>query len=228
MARKRQSDKSNSTRTRRRSQPGTKLSHEQKLQFVSRHYPTIDPDNKRAVSERYKQLIRFPLYLQRPVKSESNREELKKRGFVVTEKGVVVDGPRDAHRQPIKGTRVSIGKGGVVKFAIKRRRDFIVGFTAAEKKEFAKDPDAFTKKKLAELSKSNPSLGRAKRPQVRLQWGAYQATKDFTTTYFSKRYFAAQGTNAEKKIDKLTGLHIVIHIPRERKSHAKGTKRRRK
>jgi hypothetical protein len=229
MARQRQTDKQNSTRKRQRSQAAPRVDHETKLKFVVKHYPQIDPDNTRAVSRRYRELIRFPLYLQRPVENKSTRDELKRRGFFVTEKGVIVDGPRNVHRQPIKGSRVRVSKNGTVVFSNKRRRDFIVGFTPAEKKEFAKDPDKFTKKKLDELRKSNPSLRRVKRPQVRLQWGAYQATKDFTANYFSKQYFAARRRTQEKKIDKLTGLHIVIHIPRERKTSAKksGRKNRR-
>ena len=165
--------------------------------------------------------------------------ELQEHGFRTTKKGrgygVVVDGPRDSRRRPIKGARVTVERGGVVKIAVKQRRDFVYGFTKREKKEFARDPESFTKKKLAELRKQFPTLARSRKPQVRLQWGAYQATKDFAPSYFTSKYFEKianphrrppKGKKRPKKIDTLTGLHIVIHIPRKKNAKTKGRKRK--
>ena len=161
--------------------------------------------------------------------------ELQRHGFRTTKKGrgygVVVDGPRDARRRPIKGAKVEVLKGGVVKTSVKQRRDYVYGFTKNEKKAFARNPEAFTAKKLRELRELFPSLARSRKPQVRLQWGAYQATKDFAPNYFTSRYFEkfashrpAKGKKRPKKIDTLTGLHIVIHVPKK-KAHGK-TKRK--
>lgn len=174
--------------------------------------------------------------------------ELQAHGFrtapAVKGKGfnVIIDGPRNKRREQIKGSRVSVLKGGVIKTSVGARRDFIYGFTKKEKKEFAKDPEAFTKKKMSELERIFPSLRQTKKKQVRLQWGAYEATKDFAPTHWLKmgsgQYFNAQTPEMKRKKatgklrDRLTGLHIVIHIPKRSKAHnrvrenGKGKKRR--
>lgn len=178
---------------------------------------------------------RVPKELERPA-TKRQREELKAHGFRTTKRGVIVDGPRDKRREPIKGAKLQILKGGVIKTSVGQRRDFIYGFTKKEKREFAKDPAAFQKKKLAELRVMFPTLKRARKPQIRLQWGAYQATKDFAPSYFTAQYFAAVSPeeirkagkrNARPRADKLTGLHIVVHVAKEKgKRRAKGRKRK--
>jgi hypothetical protein len=177
---------------------------------------------------------RIPKELERPATARQ-RDELKKHGFRTTKKGVIVDGPRDKNRQPIKGAKLEVLKGGVIKTSVKQRRDFIYGFTRQEKREFAKNPGAFEAKKMKELESLFPSLKKAKKKQIRLQWGAYQATKDFAPSYFTARYFAAVSPEEVRKVgkkkakpraDKLTGLHIVIHVPTKKAKRAKGRKRK--
>lgn len=178
---------------------------------------------------------KIPKHIERAVPDKSTRRTLARHGFRTTGKGVVIDGPRNRKREPIKGARVKVMSHGTVKTSVGQRRDFIYGFTAKEKREFAKDPGGFQKKKLTELERIFPSLRAARKKQVRLQWGAYQATKDFTPTYFSAKYFASISNeeirkvgkkHATPRLDKLTGLHIVIHVPKKKGKRAKGGKKK--
>lgn len=192
----------------------------------------IERARKRRASERAAE--RIPKELERPA-TKAQREELRRHGFRTTKRGVIVDGPRNKRREPIKGARLEILKGGVIKTSVGERRDFIYGFTRKEKREFAKNPAAFEKKKLAELRSIFPTLKKARRPQVRLQWGAYQATKDFAPSYFTAKYFSTISPeevrkvgkkNARPRADKLTGFHIVVHVHAKRKTNGKGRKRK--
>lgn len=195
-------------------------SHDQKLAFISKYERVPDPYNTRAVNRRYSTLRKFPLYLQRPA-NKSTREHLKERGFFVTQKGVIIDSPRDSKRKQIKGAVLDIQSDATIKWTVTRetkkqrtiRSDYIIGFTKKEKREFAANPNAFIEKKKAELKKTKAGL-RGKRDsqiQVRLQWGAYQATKDFHQGYFTKRYSHLPERDLKRVHDRLTGLHIVVH-----------------
>jgi hypothetical protein len=198
-----------------------------KLAFIRKHGNHVDPTNTRQVNRKYNQLKRVPWYLEQKATAKQ-RKILKERGHRVTDKGVIVDGPRNKYREKIPGSKMSIGKDGTIKWTITKRvkqrdgsykqitasrRDFIVGLTAAEKKEFALDPQAFIDKKLAELKERYPTLARRAKIQVRLQWGAYQATKDFSPNVFGPKYLHKwMPKEQEHKLDKLTGLHFVIHV----------------
>lgn len=229
MASKRQSNKRIIPQPLR--QRKAKISHIDKLKFVAKYKKISDPSNERAISREYKSLRQFPLHLLRPA-NKTQRDELKRRGFFVTEKGVIIDGPRDANRQPISGAKLTISKTGDMIFISKnKRKDFISGFTKEDKKEFAKDPNTFIARRVEELKKKYPTLRNAKTIQVRIQWGAYQATKDFYPGYFTR---IGSGKDEIEKInkkqkDKLTGLHIVAHGTKENenekpvKSRAKNT-----
>lgn len=166
---------------------------------------------------------RIPKDLVRPVRSKETRDELRKHGFRTTKSGVVIDGPRNNKREKIPGSKIEVLRGGVVKTSVGRRRDFIYGFTKSEKKAFAEDTGAFIKKKTAELRKKYPLLKHSRNLQIRLQWGAYQATKNFSPNYFTKEYLlkfmtkAGQIDKTHRKIDALTGIHIVVHVPRAKK-----------
>lgn len=155
--------------------------------------------------------------------SREQRDDLKRHGYTVNTTGVYLDQPRDKERKRIPGAKLEIQKGGIVKWSVGQRRDFIVGFTPKEKKEFAKNPEAFTAFKLQELIASHPQTFKKirKPPNVRLQWGAYQAQKDFAPNYFAKIYPNFDKTRANKRTrearDRLVGLHVVIHIPKKRK-----------
>lgn len=201
------------------------LTHVDKLEFIRKYEGVTDPTNTRSVSRRYNELKRFPLHLARKAPVES-RAALKERGFFVTKRGVFIDGPRDSKRKPIPGARLRINKDATIVWSIKQRRDYIVGLTKAERKAFADDPDKFIKEKENALRAKYPTLGKRK-IQTRLQWGAYQATKDFSPRVFSAKYFAKWlPREKEHKLDKLTGLHFVVHVPRERKKRATRKKRR--
>ena len=160
---------------------------------------------------------------------KEQRAVLKKHGFRVTKKGVVIDRPRDLYRRVIPGSRVRLMKGGWIKTTVGQRTDFIYGFTKKEKKEFAKNPAAMEKTILERLRKRFPTARRvrAKKIQTRLQWGAYQATKDFSPTYFTSRYFSSVSPEEIRKVgkkraqpraDKLTGFHFVVHVPKASKA----------
>src|SRR5437899_903075 len=125
--------------------PHRKLTRDDKLRFISQYQGVKDPFNTRAVDRQYKRLRSFPLDLLKPATKEQ-REGLKKRGFFVAKKGVIVDGPRDAKRKPIKARRFSVlGKGEGVKWTVNGRRDYIIGLSDSERMEFAANPAAFLK-----------------------------------------------------------------------------------
>lgn len=195
-----------------------KLTHQDKLAYISQYKRVSDPTNKRSVAAQYKKLRAFPLYLQRKADADQ-RAELKKRGFFTTDKGVIVDGPRTGKRKPIEGTKFKILKGGIVRFEKGARQDYIIGFTKAEKKAFAADTKAFVDAKEKEFRAQLKTRGiKVKDFQIRLQWGAYQATKDFSPTAFSNRYPYIESKIKGAAIqDRMTGLHIVIHRKRKGK-----------
>lgn len=209
--------------------------HVQKLRELSRAGIQVDPTSSRAVSRAYRKFQRTK-EMARPV-SKKQAAEFKEHGFYVSGKNVIIDGPRDKRRKQIKGARVTPLSGGVVKTSTKQRRDFVYGFTKKEKKEFAKNPELVTKQILAQLRKRFPSLRKARKIQERLQWGSYQATKDFAPSYFTARYFSTTSPEeirrkgkrrAAPRVDKLTGLHFVIHVPsnaRKRKRGKNGKKK---
>lgn len=211
--------------TRTKSKSHKTLTHADKLAFISRYQPVPDATNKSAVTRQYKKLRRTPVHLEKKVDKET-RDRLKDRGFYTTKRGVVIDVPRDAKRKQIPHTKMSVAKDGTVIFRNHKRRDYIVGFTKKDKAEFAKDPNAFIKRKTEEMRAKYPTLGKRKL-QVRLQWGAYQATKDFYPGYFTKRYGHVPERDRKRVNDRLTGLHIVVHIPRkENRGKRKATRRR--
>lgn len=205
--------------------PHRKVTREEKLAFISQYGRVSDPTNTRSVNRRYQQLKAFPLHLQKKATKEQ-RAALKKRGFFVTPKGVIVDGPRDIYRKPISTRRFAVVGDGIVKWTVNGRRDFIIGFTPQDKREFARDPKGFVRAKLKELKRDYPDVRNARDIQVRLQWGAYQATKDFTPYSFTKRYpYIESKRKGQKILDRLTGLHIVVHVPVKHRKRKHGKKK---
>lgn len=222
--------------TRRKDSSKTgRVTHEEKLNFLSQFKRIDDPTNKRSVSAQYNALKRVAPYLHREASPEAVAQA-KKRGFFTTEKGIVVDGPRDGRRNPIPGAKFRLTKDGTAVWSVNSRRDFIVGLTRAEKKEFAKHPSEFVEKKLSELRETIPTLRGVPRSkiQVRLQWGAYQGTKDFSPNEFARlttfqQFRAMHGVGRKRKasdVDRLTGLHIVVHLPKGKSNVGKTTKKR--
>lgn len=208
------------------------------LRFLSKRGKRPDPDNypavKRAARELRSREALENAYSHRVNKSQ--REILKKRGFHTTKSSLVIDGPRDSRRRKIPGAKMEVLKDGLVKWSAGQRRDFIYGMTKEERKEFAKNPELFTQKILARLRKKNPTLKAAKpsRIQSRLQWGAFQGTKDFAPSFFTKHYFANISPEDEtkgrksKRLDKLTGLHFVVHVPKPKAKPKRGSRARKK
>jgi hypothetical protein len=198
------------------------------LRFLSKRGRRPDPDNYKAVA-RAARLLRARESLEKHYTqrvSKDKRELLKSRGFHTTKKGVVIDGPRDARRKRISGAKMSVLKDGTVKWSVGQRRDFIYGMTKTEKKAFAANPELFTKQILERLRASNPTLKgiRPSRIQTRIQWGSFQATKDFAPRHFARmksgeaiiKNEAIPG-NGRSARDVLTGLHFVVHVPVKRK-----------
>jgi hypothetical protein len=163
---------------------------------------------------------RIPYELERKVTDKKTRDELRAHGFKTTKRGVIVDRPRDIYRKKVPGSRMEVLKGGVVKTRVAERRDYVYGFTKAEKKEFAKNPGKTEKNILERLKERFPTLRRSRKISVSLQWGAYQGTKEFNPHYFSAKYLLqflmhhGKPDKTHRKIDALTGLHIVVHIPK--------------
>ena len=116
-------------------------------------------------------------------------------------------------RKPIPGAKVDILKGGVVRFKKGKREDHIHGFTEAEKKEFAHDPKVYVAQREKAFRAEMKRRGiKVKDLQVRLQWGAYQATKDFSPNAFTGRYpYIESKVKGAAVLDRMTGLHFVIH-----------------
>lgn len=201
-----------------RRRPHRKLTRDDKLRFISQYQRVKDPFNTRAVNRQYKKLKSFPLELQKPA-SKEQRAGLKKRGFFTTEKGVIIDGPRDGHRKPIKARRFAVlGKGEGVKWTVNGRRDYIIGLSSAERKAFAANPAAFLKAHKAMMRATYHDFRNARDVQTRLQWGAYQGTKDFVPSYFTKRYpYIESPVKGKRVLDRLTGIHYVIHLPRAKR-----------
>lgn len=205
--------------------PHRKLTRDDKLRFISQYQRVKDPFNTRAVNRQYKKLKSFPLDLKKNA-SKEQRAGLKKRGFFVTGKGVIVDGPRDSRRKPIKTRRFKVlGKGEGVKWTVNGRRDYIIGLTDEERRAFAHDPLTFLKAHRAMMREKYADFHNARDIQTRLQWGAYQATKDFSASYFTRRYpYIESKVKGKKVLDRLTGIHYVIHLPRKKRQHARKRK----
>lgn len=223
MARTRQRKSSNSSKS-------THRTHVEKLRALSRRGIQVDPTSKAATARAYRK--EFPAAIPKDYQHKATKEQramLKERGFFVTKKTVVIDRPRNAQRDKIKGARFSILKSGTIKFSVKQRRDYTYGLTKKEKKQFAESPDSFIKDLLARLKTENRTLRDSIRPAIRLTWGAFQGTKSFSASYFTKNYFGSVSPEEErnvknkrkrkKRLDKLTGITFVVHVPKRRKKH---------
>jgi len=232
-------------RHKKNSSTSGRTSHADKLRALSRAGISVDPTDPRATARKYAAFkeqarARIPRKIERRA-SASQLRELKEHGFRTTKHGVIVDSPRNKLRQQIPGAKTEVKSGGVIHQTVKHRHDYIYGFTRKEKKEFAKNPQHMESIIFERLRVRFPNLRKAK-VQTRLQWGAYQATKDFSPSYFTAKYFSEispeelrrEGkTRARPRADKLTGLHFVVHVPsastaRKRKEPKRGKTKKRK
>lgn len=206
-----------------------RVSHAERIRALLRSGKRrIDPTNKRSVARQFNELQRrktFEKHYGHDI-SKADAKVLKEKGFYVTKsmKRVVIDVPRDVHRQKIPHTKFSIlKKMGVVKYTNTERRDFVIGFTKQEKKKWAADPKKFTADKIAEFKREYPQYAKFIKPSsIRLQHGAFQGTKQFVPDYYVRHYGLAGSMPAtfkmkgKKLLDNLTGLHIVIYIPQSK------------
>jgi hypothetical protein len=207
------------------------------LRLLSKRGVRVDPTNNRAIATKARELRQRDALVKNYGKTVDKKTaaKLKERGFMVEGRKVVIDVPRDRNRKKIRGAKMDVLKDGTVKYAVKQRRDYIVGMTKTERKAFAKNPELVTQQILKRLRDANPTLKkmRPSRIQTRLQWGAFQATKDYSPSYFTKHYFATISPEDRRegrknpRLDKLTGLHFVVHIPQKRKAKHGGKKRKR-
>lgn len=232
MARRRQTHKTDSTKSSRAFQ------REQmdlaNLRFLSKRGVKVDPTSHKQITAKARELRQrdnlVEFYGHKVTRSQA--KTLKARGFITERNRVVVDGPRDRNRKKIKGARMRVAKDGTVSWRTKERTDYIVGLTPKEKKDFASssNPDSYIADVLKRLRAKHPGL-RGKRVQRRLQWGAFQATKDYSPNYFTKTYFSKISPEDKRhnrktpRIDKLTGFHFVVHTPAKKKTKRKGSKR---
>lgn len=198
------------------------VTHAQKLAFVTRFKRDIDPTNERKVAEQYR-LLKRASYLHHKA-SRAQIKELKARGYFTTDKGVMIDRPRHVSGKHIPGARIEIQRGGIVKQTVNERRDLIIGFTPQEKQAFALDPQSVIGRIIEEMRKRR-EVGSRKKIQVRLQWGAYRATKDFSPALFwlstsplGKKSRESKNYRQRREIasDRLTGLHLTYFVRRKK------------
>ncbi len=107
---------------------------------------------------------------------EVARRKLKASGFDVEEKGLVLEPPRDARGDRIKGVKLSVTKKGAVKQKTGKRTDYSV---PADKKELAeivrrKDPEKLIRKMLkaagvAAPGNTNTKTYKRKKTRVRMR-----------------------------------------------------------
>ena len=229
--------------SKRHRKDSSKPSHADKIRELERRGIRVDKSNEKAIARKYAaaKRERLPSSMLAKIPGKKNKQEeiakeLRQHGFRTTDTKVLVDRPRNRKREIVRGSRLKIHRGGVVSMRVKERADYVYGFTAKEKKQFAQNPELLISEITKRLRKSFPLL-KARKVQVRLQWGAYQATKDFAPTYFTSKYFAAispedkrrDKKKAKPRLDKLTGVHFVVHVPKKRKKgkrkHGKGKRK---
>lgn len=208
--------------------------HKSNLQYLIKRGWRGDPTNVRAVAAAAADR-RSRETMERRYSRKVSREDarlLKRHGFHISKYGALIDSPRkrakvDPTRAPLPA-RFSVQESGTVKFSYKSRRDYIVGFTKKERKEFAKNPNKTLDNILARLRKKNKDLRGRRNIQTRLQWGAFEARKDFAPISFSQKLKSMDriATMLRKKygpkvitpLDNLTGVHFVVHVQSKRKS----------
>lgn len=205
------------------------------LRYLSKRGVQVDPTNSKAITTKAREVRRREQLVEYYGKKVTQKQarQLRERGFMVEGRKAVIDVPRDKHRKKIPGSKLQVLKDGTVKYTVKDRRDYVVGFTKAEKKRFAKEGPSVIAEVLKRLRKANPTL-RGRRVQTRLQWGAFQATKDYSPHYFTGTYFASispedrREGRKQPRLDKLTGLHFVVHVSPKRKTKRRAKAKKRK
>lgn len=208
--------------------------HSENLRYLSRKGWKGDPTNKRAVAAsaaEYRARDTIERRYSRPVSSREARL-LKEHGFHVSKHGALIDSPRkraydDPKRGKVPGARFKVQDDGTVKFSTKQRRDYVVGFTKQEKKDFDSNPKETIDRILARLRKKNAELKRSRKVQTRLQWGAFESRKDFSPLSYVKKLDTMRkiatwlrrkyGPRVKTPLDNLTGVHFVIHTQKTKR-----------
>lgn len=156
--------------------------------------------------------------------SPEKKKILKDKGYTVTTKGVILDAPRTALGKRLKGSRMSVLKGGVIKETIKDRRDYIIGLNKNQRREFAKDPKRLVKE-LLKHSKS-PALRKTKKQYIRLQWGAYSGRIDYKLENLAQYFLDEKGKIKGHLIKNLTGIRVITYVEKTKRKKAKRKRRR--
>lgn len=213
----------------------SKEKHAENLRFLSRKGWAGDPTNKRAVTRaaaEYRARDTIRTRYGRKVSRET-ATDLRKHGFTVEQGKLVLDKPRARAKvdktRPQLPARFTVLKGGVVKYAYKERRDYIFGFNQKKKDQFALQSSEVINELIARVRKWTKTK---KKPQIRLQWGAFESRKDFSPQQFAKAIETARkvaamlikkyGPKVKTPLDNLTGVHIVVHkSPSKKRSRRK-------
>ena len=215
----------------------SKERHAENLRYLSRKGWKGDPTNKHAVAASAAEYRSRDTIAKRYGRKISSTEArlLKRHGFDVKGDTLILDKPRVRGAERIKHhkfrdrlpAKETISKEGIVKQSYKNRRDYIVGFDKAQRKRFAENPKGELDNILDTLKKRYKDVRGRRKKQVRLQWGAFESRKDFSPQQFIKfldtaRKVAAMlkkkyGSKVKTPLDKLTGVHIVVHVQKKRK-----------
>lgn len=199
-----------------------------KLSFSNR--TKFNSAQKRVINRKYKEFIGFKNTHHVKVDART-RKKLANQGYITTEKGVLVDVPRDAEGNPLKGARVRITKQGVTRITVRDRTDTIIGIPPKERFNFADDPCQY-------VSKLEPSIRKLIRRKsnktvVRLQFGPYASKSIFRpgNAICDDIYNYLHDDDDKPRdevIDNLTGIRITTFLVRRKKRASKKKRRSRR
>jgi len=200
------------------------------------------PQQKRHITRRWNDLKKYSgIDHYRIDRRTREYKEMTERGYKTTQKGVFLDGFRDTRGNKIKGNTVAVLKGGVIRSQLKgpkggaSRTDYIYNFSAAEKRQFLKDPEKFIK----QLLNQNPTLAKhfdlktlsTARSKQKLRFqiaGAYGTHSNLDLSvleHYIKEWQEAANDpkkpRAASSFDNLTGIRLVEFKPVARKKAKK-------
>lgn len=183
------------------------------------------PDQKRVIAREYEKYKTVSVRMLHKVDA-SKRKILKSKGYTVTARGVILDAPRTPLGKRLKGARMTVLKGGVVKESVGSRRDYIIGLTKKQRREFARDPSKYAKQ-LFSKSKSK-AIRKSKKQYIRLQWGAYSGRIDYKLENLGSYFLDERGKIKGHLIKNLTGIRLITYVDTEQKSAKRRRARKKK
>lgn len=194
-----------------------------------RQFTSLPFNNRAEFTEAQKRVIRreYDKYKHVSKKmlhkvSAPKKRLLKEKGYTVTTKGVILDAPRTALGKRLKGSRMTVLKGGIVKESVRERRDYIIGMDKKQRRKFAVDPKSFVKELLKHAK--SPALRKSKKQYIRLQWGAFSGRIDYKLENLADYFLDEKGKIKGRLIKNLTGIRIITYVEKtkKRKKRAKG------